>query len=53
MEEYKQGWQKAKPVERVYVKHDPKNNLPNHEAILPNHRKKEFKPLASSVCVNN
>ena len=46
-------WQKAEPVERVYVKYDPKNNLPNHEAILPNQRYKEVKALASSVCVIN
>ena len=30
LKEDKPGWQKAKPVERVYVKYDPKNNLPNH-----------------------
>ena len=38
LKEDKSGWQKAEPVERVYVKYDPKNNLPNHEATLPNHR---------------
>ena len=30
LKEDKPGWQKAKPVERVYVKYDPKNNLPTH-----------------------
>ena len=38
LEEDKPGWQKAKPVERVYVKYDPKNNFPTHEATLPNQR---------------
>ena len=46
-------WQKVKPVERVYVKYDPKNNLPTHESTLPNHIEKEFKELASDVCVTN
>ena len=36
LKEDKLGWQKAKPVDRVYVKYDPKNNLPNHEANLHN-----------------
>ena len=30
LKEDKPGWHKAKPVDRVYVKYDPKNNLPNH-----------------------
>ena len=30
LKEEKPGWQKAEPVERVYVKYDPKNNLPTH-----------------------
>ena len=47
------GWQKVKPVERVYVKYDPKNNLKTHEAILPNQIYKEVKALASAVCVTN
>ena len=34
----KPGWQKAKPVERVYVNYDPNNNLSTHEATLPNQR---------------
>ena len=38
LKEEKPGWQKAEPVERVYVKYDPKNNLPTHEATLPNQR---------------
>ena len=45
--------QKAEPVERVYIKYNPKNNLPNHEAIIPNHRDKEVKALEISVCVTN
>ena len=28
LKEDKPGWQKAEPVERFYVKYDPKNNLP-------------------------
>ena len=53
MKEDKPGWQKAKPVERVYVKYDPKNNLPTHEATLPNQREKEAKELKNAVCVTN
>ena len=30
------GWQKAEPVDRVYVKYDPKNKLTTHEATIPN-----------------
>ena len=37
LKEDKPGLQKAKPVERVYVKYYPKNNLPTHEATIPNH----------------
>ena len=47
------GLQKAKPCERVYFKYDPKNNLPYHEATLPNHIEREVKTLTSSVCVTN
>ena len=36
LKEDKPGWQKVKPVERFYVKYEPKNNLPTHEANLPN-----------------
>ena len=53
MKEYKPGWKKDKPVERVYVKYDPNNNLPTHEATLPNHIYKKVKALASYVCVTN
>ena len=53
MEGDKPGWQKAEPVERVYVKYDPKKNLPNHKAALPNQRDKEFKTFTSAVCVTN
>ena len=51
--EEKPGWQKAEPVERVYVKYDPKNNLTTNEATLPNQRGKEADRLASAVCVTN
>ena len=37
LKKYKPGWQKANPIERIYVKYEPKNNLPNHKATLPNH----------------
>ena len=53
MKEDKPGSQKAKPVERVYIKYDPKNNLPTHEATIPNWREKEVKALESALCVNN
>ena len=38
LKEDKPGWKKAKPVERFYVKYDPKNKLPTHEATIPNKR---------------
>ena len=41
------------PVERVYVKYDPKNNLPTHEANLPKYREKEAKALTNAGCVTN
>ena len=53
MKEDKPGWQKAEPVEMVYVKYDPKNKLPTHKATLPNHREKEVKALTSTICVTN
>ena len=53
LKEDKPGWQKTEPVERVYVKYDPKNNLPTHKANLSNQREKEFKSFASAVCVTN
>ena len=53
MKEDKPGWQKAKPVERVYVKYDPNNNLPTHKATLPNQIEKEFKLFVNSICVTN
>ena len=53
MKEDKAGWQKAKPVERVYVKYEPKNKLPTHEYTLPNQREKEVNALTNTVCVTN
>ena len=53
MKEDKPSWQKAEPVERVYVKYDPKKNLTTHEATLPNQREKEAKALTNAVCVTN
>ena len=40
LKEDKPDWQKAKPIERDYVNYDSKNNLPTHEATLPNQREK-------------
>ena len=51
LKEDKPGWQKAEPVERVYVKYDPLNNLPTHKATIPNQRDKEVKELKSAVGV--
>ena len=53
MKEENPGWQKTKPVEKFYINCDPKNNLPTHEATLPNQIEKEVKALASYVCVTN
>ena len=53
LKEDKTGWQKAEPVERVYVKYEPNNNLPTHKATLLNHREKEIKALTSTDCVTN
>ena len=53
LKEDKPGRKKAKPVERVYVKYDPKNNFPTHEATLPNQREKEAKSLTNDDCVTN
>ena len=53
MKEDKPDWQKDEPVERVYVKYDPKNNLPTHEASIPKQIDKEVKALESSVCVTD
>ena len=47
------GRQKAKHVERVYVKYDPKNNLTTHEYTIPNQIEKELKELTSAICVTN
>ena len=32
------GWQKAEPIEKVYIKNERKENLTTHEANLPNQR---------------
>ena len=45
------GWYKAEPVERVYINYEPKNNLTNNEAILPNQRQKEAKAMERSLCI--
>ena len=53
LKEDKPGFQKSEPVERVYVNYDPKNNLPTHEATLPNQRYKEDKALTNAICVTS
>ena len=53
MEEEKPSWEKVEPIERVYVKYDPKSNLPTHEAIIPNQIEKEVTSSASAVCVTD
>ena len=53
LNEYKPGWHKFEPMERVYIKYDQKKNLPTHKYILPNQRENEFKALESAVCVTN
>ena len=53
MKDDKPVWQKAKPVERVYVKYDTNNNLPNHKTTLPTQIEKEVKALTNYVCVTN
>ena len=53
LKEDKIGWHKAEPVERVYAKYDPNNNLPNNLSALPNQIEKEVKSLVRAVCVTN
>ena len=47
------GWQKPGHLKRLYIKYDPKNNLPTHKFTLTNHREKEVKALTSSFCITN
>ena len=53
LKENNPGWQKDQPMDRVYIKYNPKNNLPTNEAIIYNQREKEDKELASAICVTN
>ena len=53
MKEYKPGWKNTEPMERVYIKYDPNNNLPTHEAIIRNHIDKEANALEISLCVTD
>ena len=41
LKEDKPGWHNAKLVDKVYIKYDPNNNIPNHENIIPNQIEKE------------
>ena len=40
-------------MESIYINYYLKNNLPNHEAIIPNQIDMEFKALKSTVYVND
>ena len=40
-------------MERVYIKYDPKKNLPTHEAIITHQIDNQLKKLASTECVTN
>ena len=53
MKENNPDWQKNEPVERVYIKYDPSNNLTTHKAIITDQRDKDIKALASTVYVTN
>ena len=53
LKEYKTGWKKYKPMDRVYIKFYPNNNLPTHEVILPKKIEKDFKALTRVVRANN
>ena len=53
LNDYKPGWQKAKPVNRVYFNDDSKSNLPNPRTTLSNQRDKEVNALASAIYVTN
>ena len=46
-------WKKAEPVQRVYIKYDPNENLPTYKDTLNKQIEKEFKALTSAVCVTN
>ena len=51
LKEDKPGWQKAKPLERVNIKYDPKNNFPTHDVIIPNQRENKDITFKTTVCV--
>ena len=53
LKEDKKCWQKSEPVERVYIKYDPSNNLTTHKAIITDQRDKDIKALARTVYVTN
>ena len=53
MNENRLGWQRAKPVNRVYVNDESKNNILTHDATLSNQIEKEVNALASDICVTN
>ena len=38
LKEDKPGWHNSTPIERFYVKYDPKNNLPTHKSTRHNQR---------------
>ena len=43
LKEYKPGWKKDKPEERLYTKYIPKSNLPTQKYIFPDKRDKYIK----------
>ena len=45
------GWQKPGHLKRLYIKYDPKNNLPTHKFNLPKQIYKEVKLLENIICV--
>ena len=40
-------------MNRIYIKYDRENKLPNNEANIINQREKEVKALSSALCVTN
>ena len=53
MKEDKPGWHKSEPVDRVYVKYYPKNNLPTNKTTVPSQREKDVKEMESAICITN
>ena len=43
------GCHNSEPVERLYIKYNPKNNLPTHEDLFSNHKDKNVKTLSDKI----